>query len=375
MPRFAWFFVFILLALASCSNKKQVPDRQQDFNQGKTLEVSSIDGQHYIAIAVPLTGPYRHLGNTILEAAILAVEDFNKTISPNHKIGTLVIDDGGLVSEALARADLVTGQNCLGVVGHLNSEISVEAARKYSASGIAAISPASTNPKLTSIKGLEGYIYRTIGNDIQLAELAADYITKDPSVNRVAIFYNDRPYGISVGTALASILQKTTKQVVLQQRIPVRTTNHKSSSDLALNAKADLVFFVGEYNDAAYLLSELKASNPSVKFMATEGVYHQEFINIAGKAAEGALVLGSSPISKELNDHYQQKYSKAASGYVGTSYQATRILLDTIKANNFKNSKSIAKSLSLNPIFDGHGNLKQSNFVIYKVVDSQFKLL
>ncbi len=370
MRSIKFFSLILALSLFSCSKKPQVDNNP--FGDSDTLEVDSIVGNHYIAIAVPLTGPYRHLGGTILEAATLAVENFNKTITPNHKIGTLIIDDGGLVSEALSRADIVVAQKSLGVIGHLNSEISVEVARKYSAADIVEISPASTNPKLTTIKDFQGYIFRTIGNDSQLAKVAADYMVADSSINKVAIFYNDRPYGISVGTELVNLLYKTNKKIVLQQTVPVRTTDHESTAELAVKAGADLVFFVGEYNDAAYLLQSLKAKNPNIKFMATEGAYHQEFITIAGKAAEAALIVGSSPADAKLTALYEDRYHRPATGYVATSYLATEVLLQAIKENDFKNPKAIAKSVASNPIFDAFGNLKESNFVIYKVVDGKF---
>ncbi len=372
------FVVICVLALfnTSCSKKTQVktPSPDDTFNQEDTLEIQTIDGNHYIAIAVPLTGPYKQLGNSIVEGANLAVEEFNRTEAPkNHRIGTMIIDDGGLVSEALARADLVIAQKSLGVIGHLNSEISIEAAKKYSKAGIVEISPSSTSPKLTARPETKGYVYRTIGTDTQLGEVAAEYIKSNDKYKKIAILYNDRPYGVSVSSEFNKSLAKdTTKAVVLYQSIPVRTSDHSVIADKVAQSQADIVFFIGEYNDAGYLVNDLKKRNPNIQFLGSEGVHHQEFINIAKANSEGALIIGAAPATKAVQEKYEAKYGKPISGYVSTSYKATKLLLDAIKSNDFKNSKEIAKTVGENTIFNTNGDLLQPEFVIYRVQAFKF---
>lgn len=373
------FFLMVLMALVLNSCSKQVKTEtagnttdKEVFEEEDTLEIQTIKGDHFIAIAVPLTGPYRDLGNSIVEGATIAVEEFNK--SSREKIGTMIIDDGGLASEGLARADIIIAQKALGVIGHLNSEISIEAAKKYAKANIAAISPASTHPKLTQIKDLQGYVYRTIGTDKQLGKVSADFVIKDPSIKKVAVLYNDRPYGVSVASEFVNKLsQDATKELVLYQTIPVRTSQHMETARKVVNAGADLVFFIGEYNDAGFLLKSLKQLNPAIKFLGSEGIYHERFIAIAGNDAEGALIVGSGAISSEVENKYRERFGKPSSGYVGTSYKATSLLLDAIQKNNFKNSGNVAKSLAGNQIFNANGDLVAPEFVIYKVERGQFK--
>ncbi len=368
--------ILVLFSISSCAKKveKKAPVAEDSFNQEDPLEVQTIAGNHYIAIAAPLTGPYKQLGNSIVEGANLAVEEFNlKEKSKNHKIGTLVIDDGGLVSEAFARADLVIAQQSLGVIGHLNSEISIEAAKKYARAGIVEISPASTSPKLTEIVETRGYVYRTIGTDTQLGQVAADYVKSNDKFVKVAVLYNDRPYGVSVSSEFVKELTKdTTKEIVLCQTIPVRTTDHESTALKVAEAKADLVFFIGEYNDAGYLLNALKKHLPEIQFLGSEGVHHQEFIKISQANSEGALIIGAAPPTRTIQDKYEARYKKPISGYVGTSYRATKLLLDAIKSTNYKNSKEVAKAIGSNTIFNHNGDLLQPDFVIYRVEAFKF---
>jgi len=367
--------IFLTSFLCSCTK----PDLSKDtghnveFNQTETLEIKTIDGDYYIAIAAPLTGPYRELGNTMVEGATLAVEEYNRSAENKKRIGTIIIDDGGIVSEGIARASLVAEQNALGVIGHLNSEISIEVSNIYSRSKIPAISPASTNPKFTERPSVKGYVFRTIGTDRQLGEMAADYVLSKPEYKRVAVLYNDRPYGVSVATEFVrEIARVDHKELVLYQTIPVRTEDHSMIAKKVADLKTDLVFFIGEYNDAGYLLKDLKQRRPEVQFLGAEGVYQQAFIDIAGKAAEAAMIIGSSEAPSEILADYKERYGKSSSGYVGNSYLATKIMIDAIKANNFKNSEDIAKTISENPIFDPNGDLINPNFVIYTVKNGEF---
>jgi len=368
--------IFLLVGLlSSCSkpNTNKETGHNIDFKQTETLEIKTIDGDYYMAIAAPLTGPYRELGNSMVEGATLAVEEYNRRAENKKRIGTIIIDDGGIVSEGIARAHLVAEQNALGVIGHLNSEISIEVSNIYSRSKIPAISPASTNPKFTERPSVKGYVFRTIGTDRQLGEKAADYVLSKPEYKRIAVLYNDRPYGVSVATEFVREIAKAgDKELVLYQTIPVRTDDHSIIAKKVASVKTDLVFFIGEYNDAGYLLKDLKSRLPSVQFLGAEGVYQQAFIDIAGEAAQDALVIGTGMASAEVLAEYKERFGKESSGYFGSSYLATQILVDAIQKNNFKNPEKIAQTIASNEIFDPNGDLIHPDFTIYKVTDSVF---
>lgn len=377
-PRKYLLALISLVLLSSCSNfKPQNNDTEQvstEFGSEATLEAETLNGSYYIAIAAPLTGPYRALGRTIVEGVNLAVEEFNQNQDCSHKIGTVVLDDGGLVAEGLGRADIAIAQKALGVIGHLNSEISVEASRKYSAAKIPQISPASTHPKYTERSDVRGYVYRTIGTDRQLAEAAASYASAHRDLEKIAVLYNDRAYGISVASEFVRKLAKdSSKQLVFYESIPVRTDDHSRTAERLDELNPDLVFFVGEYNDAGYLLKALKHKVPDLQFLAVEGAHNPKFIEIAGRAAEGALIISTS-IPNNVAMIYKNHYDTEPSGYVGSSYLAAKILLNAAKANNYQSGSGLAYKLSQSGYFTASGDIKQPNFVFYKVKHGKFEV-
>lgn len=373
----------ILLSLVSClfafalvactqNNQDHSSNDHNDFASEPQATEQTIKGNHYIAVAAPLTGAYSELGKTILEGATLAVEEFNESVAKSNQIGILTIDDGGLVGEALERADIVIAQNSLGVIGHLNSQVSIEASKKYAEAKIPQISPASTHPYFTERPNMKGYVFRTIGTDRQLGAVAADFVIKN-KYSKVAVLYNDRPYGVSVaGEFVRRLAKSSSKELVFYETIPVRRTDHSETVKKVASKKPDLVYFVGEYNDAGYLLKQLKQKLPKVQFLAAEGVHNQEFINIASNDAEGAIVVGMETLPSKVKQKYLNRYKRDDSAFVKTSYEATHILLEAIKANKFKNPGAVAKTIAGNQIFDPNGDLIKPNFVLYQVSGSKF---
>ena len=373
--------ILLLFTFSACS--KKLADKTQDkeaqgeeakneFYGNETLEIENIEGQVYIAIAAPLTGPYRELGNSILEGATIAVEEFNS--KNDTKVGTIVIDDGGIVSEGIARANLISEQNALGVIGHLNSSITIETSNIYAKHKIPTISPASTSPKLTERPNVKGFVFRTIGTDRQLGELAAEFVKKNKQFKNIAVLYNDRPYGISVASEFVREIAKSDEQrLVFYQTIPVRTDKHEATAKKVAKTEPDLVFFIGEYNDAGYLVKAIKKEIPDAQFVGAEGIHHKEFIKIAGVDSEGTIVIGPKHSEDPaFANRFYQRFGRKPSGYVSSSYRATQLLIQAMQENNFRNSEGIAVTLSKQNIFDPNGDLIDAGFSIYQVKNSEF---
>lgn len=237
------------------------------------------------------------------------------------------------------------------------------------------ISPASTHPKFTERPEFRGYVFRTIGTDRQIGEAAADLVLSDGKYKRIAVLFNDRPYGVSVSSEFVRMLaHHKEKEIVFYETIPVRTHDHSATARRVAKTNADLVFFVGEYNDAGYLAKNLKKALPKAQFLSAEGAHNQSFIEIAGSAAEGAMILGAPLPSKKVVKNYKKRFKKGISGYVATSYNATKILLAAIKANNFTDTEAIARSVAANPLFDLNGDLVDPSFTLYKVSNGNFVL-
>lgn len=368
------FLCFLLLFLTGCSKSQQTTTEKP---------VQAKENVYKIAVVAPQFGPYQALGLSIVHGAELAVDDKNeKGGIGGKKIQLIKIDDGGLASEGTWRAHSLVDQMVLGVIGHLNSDISIPASEIYSKAMISEISPGSTSPFFTERKPVRGYVFRTVGRDDQQGDIAAKFILEE-GFKKIAVLYNNRSYGLSLSSEFAKKINALEGvSIVFQSMYSVG--NEDFVEDIAsLKEKApDIVFFVGEYGDAAKCLTQMKKLGVEVAFLGSEGVFDQEFISSANSVSEGAFVVSLPTVTnKQFVEEYKKKFNKELGSYSANSFDAANILISAIEKVRKEDPALIAKAigetknypgLSGNITFDLKGDLVNPNFSVYQVKGSMF---
>ncbi|MBS4098745.1 MAG: ABC transporter substrate-binding protein [Sulfuricella sp.] len=127
-----------------------------------------------IALAAPLSGPSARVGAE-MEAAVRAVlDDVNANGGvAGKRIELKVFDDGGDPGTAAKiAAQIAASPDIVAVVGHSLSSTSLAAAPAYQAAGLAAITPAATNPRLTE---KHANYFSSIYSDRVQGRFMADY--------------------------------------------------------------------------------------------------------------------------------------------------------------------------------------------------------
>lgn len=350
------------------------------------------EDSYKIAVVAPLTGNDPALGESIINGAELAVKEVNEKGGINGKKITLIKeDDGGLVGEGaffayrLTRTDMV-----LGVIGHLDSDISIPASEFYTRAKVPQISPGSTSPYFTEREATRGYVFRTIGRDDAQGKMAAEYVVKN-AFKRVAILYHDRAYGKSLTGEFAKALKTSFSslnkpQIVFYGAIEVGKNDYGSLLSRVAIQKPDVVFFVGEYNDAGNLIKDFpKYGLEKTQFIGGDGVYHSEFIKIGGINSEGSIVISAPPIvDNEFIKKYEKLFKHEPTGYSANTYDATNILISAIKKVREKDSQKIAHEVAATMNFKGvtgllsfdkKGDLTSHGFVLNKVINRKFKVV
>ncbi len=345
-----------------------------------------------IAVVAPQSGPYSYLGESIVNGAELAVEEANEGAGIDKKKIVLVKeDDGGLVGEgAFFAYRLTRTEMVLGVIGHLNSDISIPASEFYARAMIPEISPGSTSPYFTERKATMGYVFRTIGRDDTQGELLANYVLKKGFV-RIAILYNDRAYGKILAGEFAKSLKNSTAsnikpQIVFYNMIEVGRKDYGALISQLSSYRPDVVFLAGEQDDAGNLVRDFPRYGLSMtRFIGGDGIDNEEFIKTGGKNTEGAVVISPSPIEdKNFIEKYINRFKKIPLGYAANSYDATNILITAIRKvkaqDGEKITKEVASTMDFKGVsglisFDEKGDLTSPGFVLSKVENGKFKVI
>ena len=374
----AFCLLLSVFLITGCS-KSQAPVRQKASN-AKVEE----EDLYKIAVVAPQFGPYQELGLSIIRGAELAVDVKNKQGGIHGmEVKLIKVDDGGLAGEGAWKARDLVSEMVLGVIGHLNSDISIPASEVYSKAMIVEISPGSTSPFFTEREPVRGYVFRTVGRDDQQSKIAARFVA-DKKFKEVAILYNNKIYGQSLSSSFVKEVKGFSPEtnITYYKMYKIGKTNFSKEIQELKIQTPELVFFVGEYGDAAKFLKQLRESGIESTFLGSEGVFDPEFLEIAQKSSEGAFLISLPGMSdSKFIELYKEKYNKDLGAYSANSYDATNILLSAIEKVKEKNPGKIAKvvketknykGLTGSISFDPKGDLVDPRFSIYLVKEGKF---
>lgn len=335
-----------------------------------------------IGAAGPMTGDQSKMGIDLRNAAELAVAQWNEKGGVlGKKIELLPGDDQADPKQAVSIANKFVNQKAVAVVGHWNSNCSINASSYYADAGIVMISPASTNPRLT----LQGFktVYRVCGTDDQQGSVAAEFVLKKLKPARIAIIHDKTTYGQGLADYFKKVVE-TKAQVVYYDGIVSRDPDYKAVLTAMKEKRPDVYFFGGVYPEAGRLVRQAKEIGLNAPMVTGDGVYDPTFINIAGKAAEGTYVTfgrdpGGIASARSFNDAYKAKYGEPGP-YSIYAYDAANIILTAIQKTGSTDGGKLAAYISANTFkgafgdisFDKNGDVTTAPYVVWQVRDGKF---
>jgi branched-chain amino acid transport system substrate-binding protein len=335
-----------------------------------------------VAISAPLSGRAADLGREMVQAALLALDDYNSQ-ADDLRLAVTVVDDGGRPDRGAAvAAQLCAQSDILGVVGHYDSDVTIAASSVYAAGGLAMITPIASNPLLTD-RRLPG-IFRWTNRDDRTAVAIAAYLRGVCQKRRAIIVESDTPYGDSMAGRFTRAFAAAGGEVVMRRRIRNARAAHARAAGSRLGVTEsrratitverdapalavppvtepvsadidatpagldalvrdlprdfDLLFYGGAFDGAA-LLETMRRAGLSQLFAAGDGCWDvRNFVDPAGETAtagEGVLVLAASLAvgrmlgSVDFASRYSARYGRIGN-YALNAHDTMRLLIDAI---------------------------------------------
>ena len=335
-----------------------------------------------IGAAGPMTGDQSKMGIDLRNAVELAIEEWNaKGGILGRKIQLFSGDDQADPKQAVSVANKFINQKVHAVVGHWNSNCSINASDYYHTANIVAISPASTNPRLTK-QGFKN-IFRVCGTDDQQGGIAAEYVLKTLKPKRVAVIHDKTTYGQGLADFFKQAVEGKV-QVVYYDGIQARDPDYKAVLTSIKDKKPEVYFFGGVYPEAGRLVRQAKEVGLTVPMITGDGVYDPTFINIAGTSAEGTyMTFGKDPsglsTTKSFNERYKAKYG-APGPYSIYAYDAANIILTAIQQTGSTDGTKLTDYIANNQFkgafgdisFDKNGDVTKAPYVVWQVKGGKF---
>jgi branched-chain amino acid transport system substrate-binding protein len=342
-------------------------------------------GEVIVYVAAPLSGFQANAGQTVLGGVRLAADQINRAGGLlGYRIEVVGLDDESDSEVALDIADQIRatvghGEDVLGVIGHLNSGQTLAAMDVYKDLSLVVITPTASEVSLTQ-KGYRNF-FRVNANDATQARVDAEFLYNQLGARRVAVVYNDDPYGQGLGQLISGELQALGAEVVLNLQVAVEQFTFSSEIPQIAAAQPDAIFYGGYEVEAPYLRLELVEAGIDVPFLASDGAFLAATIDEAGSAAEGMYVSAFGPrpdaaVDETWIKEYQAIEYRNPDTYSINGYSALEVLaagvreagtFDTVQVADAIRELTAVETPMGNLSYTAEGDLKDQKIYIFQV--------
>lgn len=365
----------LVLGLAGCGQKTDTADGTQ------VVRIGSV---------APLTGPQAHLGKDNENGARLAVDEINaQGLILDGKPARLELigeDDQADPKTATIVAQKLVDGGVVAVIGHLNSGTTIPASKYYHDAGIPQISPSATAIAYTA----QGYrnAYRVMANDAQQGRVLGEYAVKTMGARTIAIIDDRTAYGQGLADEFEKAARAAGGQVVAREYTHDRASDFTAILTSIKSKNPDLIFFGGMDPQAGPMAQQMKRLGLTARFLGGDGMQNQNFIKLAGEAAEGVtasspgLPLDAMPGGPDFKRRFEAKYGQIQV-YAPYAYDAVMVLVDAMRrADSFEPAKVLAElpKSDLQGVtgrirFDAKGDTKGGAVTLYQVKNGTWEVL
>ena len=335
-----------------------------------------------IGHAGPLTGGIAHLGKDDENGVHLAVDEATdrkvKIGGKTIKFEMMSEDDQADPKMGPTIAQKFVDAKVAGVVGHLNSGVTIPASAVYNQAGFPMISGSATNPKLTE----QGFkvVFRTVGRDDQQGPAIAAYVANELQAKKVAIADDATAYGEGLANEVEKTLKAAGVQVVAREKTNDKATDFKAILTKMKGKNPDAIFYGGMDATGGPMIKQARELGIKATFAFGDGACTSEMTKLGGAAAEGMYCsqagIPTQMASQEFQNAFKAKYGDVKQ-YAPFFYDATKIL---IAAMQHADSTDPAKYLpEIGKIkfdgatghieFDEKGDRKDAEMTIFQMRD------
>ncbi|OHB83519.1 MAG: hypothetical protein A2V98_16010, partial [Planctomycetes bacterium RBG_16_64_12] len=252
-------------------------------------------GPLYSTVSVA-TGGKSHeeiLGTKMLQGTQLAIEEANAQGGYRKRsipFELVVTNDNGLWGASgneiinMAYKDKVWA--ILGTIDGANSHIAIRVALKAE---ILMMNTGDTDP--TFVETNIPWVARSIGDDRQMGYLLVDYMYRKLDLKRVGIMRASNRYGRFGVREIDDASRRMARPIALEMAYVVGSDDFSLELERLSQANVEAIVHWGDAADGARVLNQMRAMGMKQPFFACDRAICDEFVEIAGKNAEGVVCL------------------------------------------------------------------------------------
>src|SRR3954452_21410723 len=341
------FTLAAALAVAGCG-KQEAPKSDAKESAAPAAAAAT---EVKIASVAPLTLKTPHLCKDNENGVRLALDEANEAkVKIGGQEGKFVLgseDDQGDPKVGTTVAQKLVEAKVAGIVGHLNSGVTIPALVIYNQAGIPMISGSATNPEVTE-RGFK-VTFRTVGRDDQQGPAIASYLAANNKPKLVAVIDDATAYGQGIADEVEKTLKAANIKVLPREKGTDSQTDWKAVLTKLRGRNPDAVFYGGMDQTGGPLLKQGRELGMKAVFSFGDGACTDKMKELAGEAAEGLLCsqAGIPPqaADKKFLEAYKKKFNSYPILYSPFTYDATNLLIAAMKKADSSDPKKYLPEL------------------------------
>jgi branched-chain amino acid transport system substrate-binding protein len=323
-----------VLAIAGCQKK----DPQA---ASTPTSAPQAEGPIVVGNVMPLSGEIATFGQGANNGVKLAIDEANAAGGVRgRKLAIAVFDTLGKPEEAaVAATRAITEKKATVLIGDLGSGGTLALAPVAETNKVPAISPASTNPKVTRDgERTRAFMFRVCFIDPFQGTVMAKFASQTLKAKRAAII---RDVGNDYSMGLAEYFVKTFKElggeIVVDVSYKAGDQDFKAQLTKVKFAKPDLVYVPGYYTDVALIGRQSRELGLKAPLAGGDGWDSAKLYEIAQGALDGGFFSNHysaenpSPVVQEFAKKYEAAYGAKPDAFAALGYDAALLALDGMK--------------------------------------------
>ena len=337
--------LLMILALVGCGKKESPAD-------------SSVIK---IGVFEPVTGANAGGAKWEIEGIKLANKLYPEVLG--KKVELVIVDNkSDKVEAANAASRLVDKENVNAVIGSYGSSLSIAGGEIFKNAKIPAVGASCTNPMVT----LDNEYYsRVCFIDPFQGTVMANYAFGKLNAKKVAIVQEvSNDYAVGLAKFFTDSFKKLTGDDKSIVAVANYNTGDTDFSAQLTNIKAlnpDVIFAPGNFTESAALTKQARELGITAPIIGGDTWETQEFIDIGGKAVEGAIFStffdaakpATSETEKFIAEFKKAFPDKEPAGVSALGYDAYLLIIDAIKRANSADPEKIKEAINQTKDFMG----------------------
>ncbi|MCX7780209.1 MAG: ABC transporter substrate-binding protein [Negativicutes bacterium] len=288
-----------------------------------------------IGFFAPVTGPAAADGESVLNAAKLAVEKINQTGINGRKVELVYYDDGFDTKQAVSIAQkLTTKDGVVAVVSGSYSGMTRAAAKIYQDAKIPMITAYAQHPDITKAGN---YMFRQSFVGLVQGKAGAKIAVDNLKAKRIAILHVDNDFGKTLSSAFKDRAVKMGAEIVSSDSFAMGEKEFTPVLTKIKQLNPDLIYIPVYAGEGSQIVRQAKTLGIKSHILGTEGIDSTtQFLGVAKEAAEGVIITtnlnrdSERKVVKDFINGYTQKYGHKPDMVGASTYDAFMVLAHVI---------------------------------------------